>query len=109
MRWTSWLFLMRSAASLDHHADRITDGCEEWAWTLVERRALWLSPRELRGYIRARTRARLEQEVARRCLQSPELARRTDQLIVLVADRLLDRVIQRASMAQALLPTRLAA
>lgn len=109
MRWTSWLFLMRSAISLDQHADRITDACEEWAWTLVERRVLWLSPRELRGYIRARTRQRLEDEVARRCLESPGLARRADQLIVLVADRLLHRVIQRATMAQALLPTRRAA
>ena len=102
MSWNQWMtgWLARlTSGSRRAIADQAAARCEERAWTLVERRIMWLSPHELRGYVRARARGLIEAAL----LDLPEsfvLLRRNAAFRATVTDCLLSRLRSRATMIQ---------
>lgn len=90
-------FISLFPLSLARYADQIIARCEEPAWSFVEARAMWLSPRELKGYARARTRLLVEDAV-HALSDYRNVASLQHQLRELVADGLVRRIQARAAM-----------
>jgi hypothetical protein len=100
MPWSDWSFFrLWATANVTAIADQTAALVEERAWSLVERRIMWLSHRELRGYVRARTRPLLPQ-IIKEFPASLQIIKSHPRFIDVLNDRLVQRLLNRAEMAR---------